>query len=121
MASVRITKAPPGEAPVSVRQAWVGLELPLLRDRPRLYITSGVLSGPRGFVQTLFHLLARRLTLHIGFVVSALPAIEVLEASRPVAARWWREHAPHLLRGRRYFVFPTECCELVEQRGTHGA
>jgi len=31
MASIRITSIPPGEAPVAVRSAWVGVELPLTR------------------------------------------------------------------------------------------
>jgi hypothetical protein len=29
MATIRITSIPPGEAPVGIREAWVGLELPL--------------------------------------------------------------------------------------------
>jgi hypothetical protein len=114
MESVRITSVPPGEAPTHIREAWVGLVLPLAREQPKRYITSGVLSGPRGFIQTLQHLLTSRLTLHSGFAVSTLPALELLERSRPAAARWWRENAPHLLQAGRHFVFPTECCEALE-------
>lgn len=44
----------------------------------------------------------------------ALPAIEVLEIAHPAAASSWRENAPHIVRARRFFIFPTECCERVE-------
>jgi len=113
MASIRITSTPPGEAPVSIREAWVGLELPLLRDKLLHYLGSGVLSGPRSLVETLVHLVTFRLTVHTGFVVPSLSAIEILEKSDPTAARWWRENAPHTARRGRHFLFSPECCERV--------
>jgi hypothetical protein len=113
MASIRITSIPPGEAPVSIREAWVGLELPLLRDKPLRYLGSGVLSGPRSFVATLIHLMTFRLKVYTAFVVPSLTAVEILEKSDPVAARWWRANAPHTVRRGRYFLFSPECCERV--------
>jgi hypothetical protein len=113
MASIRITSTPPGEAPVSIREAWVGLELPLLHDKPLRYLGSGVLSGPRTIVETLVRLVTFRLKLHTAFVVPSLTAIEVLEKANPPAARWWRENAPHTVRRGRHFLFPPECCECV--------
>ena len=114
MASIRITSVPPGEAPVTIREAWVGLELPVFRKRPGRYLGSGVLSGPRSIGESFVHLLTFRFALHRGFVVPTLPAIEVLERSHPAAARWWRENAPHAVGARRYFIFPAECCERAE-------
>ena len=114
MASIRITSVPPGEAPFAVREAWVGLELPLRGKAPRRYLGSGVLSGPRSTVQTLIHLFTFRLTVHTGFVVPSLAAIEILERTQPAAARWWRENAPHTVRPRRHFLFPPDCCERVQ-------
>jgi hypothetical protein len=113
MASIRITSTPQGEAPISIRDAWVGLELPLLRDKPLRYLGSGVLSGPRSFVATLVHLVTLRLTVHTGFVVPSLTAVEILEKSDPVAARWWRDNAPHMVRRGRNFLFSPECCERI--------
>jgi hypothetical protein len=26
----------------------------------------------------------------------------------------WRENVPHIVRARRFFIFPTECCERIE-------
>src|SRR4029450_1901344 len=114
MASIRITSIPPGEAPVAVRSAWVGVELPLKRKNPQRYLGSGVLSGPRSAIQTLIHLFTFRLKVHTGFVVPSLTAVEILERTQPTAARWWRENAPHTMRPRRYFLFPPECCERVQ-------
>jgi hypothetical protein len=114
MASIRITNVPPGEAPLAIRQAWVGLVLPLRRKRPGRYFASGVLSGPRSVRESLIYLLAFRYRIHSGYIVPTLLAIEVLERSNPAAARWWRENAPHAVRARRFLVFSTECCQPVE-------
>ena len=114
MASIRIKSTPPGEAPASVRDAWVGLVLPLLYERPRHFLGSGVLSGPRGNIATFIHLITFRLKVHVGFVVASLTAIEILENSNADAARWWRENVPHATRPRHRFLFAPECCERVE-------
>jgi hypothetical protein len=114
MASIRITSVPPGEAPAAIREAWVGLELPLYRKNPGRFLGSGVLSGPRSVGASLIRLLTFRSTLHHGYVVLSLAGIEVLERSNPTAARWWRENTPHLFHTRRYLIFPAECCKLVE-------
>lgn len=114
MASIRIINVPPGEAPLAIRQAWVGLELPLRRKRPGRYFAAGVLSGPRSVGETLKCLLGFRYRIHSGYVVPTLPAVELLERSNPAAARWWRDNAPHAVRAGRFLVFPTECCQRVE-------
>jgi hypothetical protein len=114
MASVRIVDTPPGEAPLEIRRAWVGLELPVLGNRPVRYLGSGVLTGPKSFTETLFHLITLRLVVQSGYVVPAERAIEILEAARPEAARWWREHAAHTIRAGRKFLFSPECCEFVK-------
>jgi hypothetical protein len=113
MASIRINNTPPGEAPVAIREAWVGLELPLLHDKPLRYLGSGALTGPRSLLQTLIHLVTLRLTLKTGFVVPSRSAIEILAKTNPAAARWWRENAPHTTRPGRRFLFAPECCERV--------
>jgi hypothetical protein len=46
---IRIIATPPGEAPLWVREKWIGLELPLVDgdSAAQEVFTSGVLSGPR--------------------------------------------------------------------------
>jgi len=112
----RITSVPPGEAPLWVREKWVGLSLPLAQRKAqaRSLFTSGVLSGPRGFFASIGALLAGKLQRRSGFVVETLAAIAVLAKSSPEAAAWWQENTPHLLRKTRYFVFPQDVGHVSE-------
>jgi hypothetical protein len=114
MPSIRITSVPPGEAPREIREAWVGLVLPLHRARAGTYFTSGVLSRPRGVLRILRHLFALRYNLQRGYVVSSLAAMAVLETANPAAARWWRDSAGYGEEARRYFLFAGDCCEQID-------
>lgn len=102
-----VTSVPPGEAPEWVRQKWVGLSLPLAqRDAtPKVFPTAGVLSGPRNVLTCLFAWLTGKLVRESGYMVESLAAIQVLEATHPEAAAWWKQNTPHLIRAHRYFVF----------------
>ena len=112
---VRITKVPPGEAPLWVRRAWVGLELPLaLRSRAAVSVgTHGVFSAPRGELARLLAAFTGRVDRQRGFVVDARIAVDLLEDIDPRAAAWWRKHAAHVLRRGRCFVFAEESGEVV--------
>ena len=110
-----MVSVPRGEAPLWVRQKWVGLELPLARPLtgPRTYFTSGVVSGPRSLWATLLRLVLGRLRRRAGFPVETTVAIAILERTAPDAAVWWRTNTPHLLKPRRYFVFEASACQRV--------
>src|SRR6266702_2282223 len=103
---LRITSVPPGEAPLWVREKWVGLSLPLAQRKAQ--------SGPRGFFASIAALLAGKLQRRSGFVVETQAAISVLAKSSPEAAAWWQENTPHLLRKTRYFVFPQDVGHVSE-------
>jgi hypothetical protein len=111
--SIRIVACPPGEAPLSVRLAWVGLELPLAANRStrRLVMTAGVVSAPRGFWQRIAHLFLGRYRVQAGYMVSARDAVGVLETKNPAAAAWLREHCAQLFDGNRELLFPTASCQ----------
>lgn len=114
MTTIRIIACPPGEAPQAVREAWIGLELPLppgRGNRRRAWRSSGVLTGPRLWWQQLIRLGTGRAERNDGYVVNALEAVNALALKSPDAAGWWREQCPHMLTGRRYFVFAAECCK----------
>ena len=104
---LRITSIPPGEAPLWVREKWVGLTLPLaqLKSPPLTLAVSGVLTGPKGFVSGVIAFLLGRYEKQSGYVVEAMSAIEVLAQSSPEAAAWWRTNVPHLIKPKRFFVF----------------
>ena len=91
----------------------MGLVLPLLYERPRHFLGSGVLSGPRSGFETLIHLVTFRLKVQVGFVVDSLAAVEILEKSNADAARWWRENVPRAMQPRHKFLFAPECCQRV--------
>jgi len=105
--SLRVTSTPPGEAPLWVREKWVGLVLPLAQRAasPVSIQVSGILSGPKGFMSSLVAFLLGRYERQSGYVVEVLPALEILGRGSPEAASWWRENASHLVKPKRFFVF----------------
>jgi hypothetical protein len=101
---IRIIATPPGEAPPEVRAAWVGCVLPLFGrtgDRRISGKVRGVLSR-------------KRAAPFEGYAVRVLDALRALGRWDPQAARWWREHAPHLMNRRQLFLFPEETCKLLD-------
>ena len=105
-----ITSVPDGEAPVWVRQKWVGLRLPLRTQSltPGVFRGVGVLTGPRTMLSAIISLLTRRGRKTEGYLVDVLEAVAVLEEVHPDAAAWWKTNAPHLVRPNRRFIFPKE-------------
>ncbi len=108
---IRIVACPPGEAPLSVRLAWVGLELPLTRQSKQLAMTSGVISSPRDWWRRLVGLVTGRYGVQTGYMVTARDAVDLLQTKDPTAAAWWRQHCAHMLDGKRQFLFPTASCQ----------
>jgi hypothetical protein len=111
---IRIIAVPPGEAPLWVREQWVGLELPIFGGPdPRTLTGYGVLSGPPPLSLEDFEAGRRgRLEVTTGYCVKAAVAIDVLEAVNAEAAAWWkgvleRPSAPPIL------MFDKACCEPV--------
>jgi hypothetical protein len=99
---VRIVSTPDGEAPLWVREAWVGLELPVANGQrgPCRQPAFGALSNDReGFLT--------------GFAVDGRRAVQLLAARSPEAADWWWRNAGHVASGGYQFVFPVEACDEV--------
>jgi hypothetical protein len=113
---IRIVRVPAGEAPFWVREKWVGLSMPLIRghESARTLHTAGVLSGPRGHWSRLWALVRGRLVRETGFLVEVEVAVAALAVKSPEAARWWREHTPHLFEPGRAFMFQRNSAELDE-------
>lgn len=107
---LQITSVPSGEAPLWVREQWVGLKLPLAQRKatPLTLLTSGVLSGPRNLLSCLLALLTGKLERQSGFLVESRVAVAILALKSPEAAAWWRENTPHQLKPGRQFVFLQE-------------
>jgi hypothetical protein len=114
---IRIVSVPPGEAPLWVREKWVGLELPLAYGDSggRRAITSGVLSGPRNRLIALWWALRGQLDCKSGYAVDANEAVRILEGTAPEAAAWWQQNVPRLQHRERKFLFAPAACEVVSK------
>ena len=112
---IRIVAVPPGEAPLWVREKWVGLDLPVARySGRRKFLTMGVLSLPRSMPAQWLAVFRGRVEPIAGYAVEALPAVDILAHAHPEAAAWWRENTPHLIAPKRYLVFHEEVCRIAD-------
>jgi hypothetical protein len=103
-----ITSTPAGEAPLWVREKWVGIVLPVAQPGPlaKTVRVSGVLTGPKGLCARLVALLRGKLRQRqTGYIVNTLTAFERLARHSPEALAWWRVNTPHLFAPGRLFVF----------------
>ena len=113
---IRIIATPPGEAPQQVREAWVGVRLPLpfLVTKSKAWRSAGVMTGPRTLVEKFSALWSGKLERKPGYAVRVMDAMTALEQVHPEAASWWRQNTPHLLRPGKCFVFAADVC--IEER-----
>jgi hypothetical protein len=112
--AIRIVAVPPGEAPLWVREKWVGLVLPLtLAATAQGYFGFGVVSGPHSWLGQVWRVLRGQAHRMQGYAVEGARAIDILQSSSPEAAAWWREHAPQHLGPRRFLVFHAHVCQIV--------
>jgi hypothetical protein len=113
---IRIIAIPAGEAPLWVREKWVGLELPLADSGSVVKVfTSGVLSGPRNRLLAIIWRLLGRLKVQTGYPVYVNEALSILKQTAPEAAIWWRENVPRLQKPKRKFLFASAVCQVIER------
>jgi hypothetical protein len=117
--NVRIVKRPAGEAPENIRDAWIGLLLPVDPHYPHLITcqVGGVLSIQKPFLADQSEEVDSPSVR--GYLVDALAAINLLEESSPSAAAWWRVNTPFLLQPGQVLHFDEECCEAEQPYIVH--
>ncbi len=96
MAKVEIIATPPGQAPDWVRDAWVGLSLPV-DPNPVGPRQIGVLGGK-----------AENLG---GYHVHTQEALKILAEKNEAAAQWWLDHLPIM---PPWLVFSKSVCKFTE-------
>ena len=97
MTRIKIIATPPGQAPLKVRQQWIGMILPVSENLPKDTVEMGVLGGkPENSG---------------GYPVETAVAIQELEKKSPEAANWWKSHVNPAWMPRLFFW--REVCELV--------
>jgi hypothetical protein len=99
---IRIISAPPGEASSSIREAWVGLELPLAKAKDQGKKLAGM------------EVLSWKQNCTTGYAVDGRVALERLAAHSPEAAAWWRENVPLVLDPGFQFIFHVESCQMLD-------
>lgn len=115
MAAIKIIATPSGEAPLHIREAWVGLVLPLVVPKPRLTKTSGgVLTGPKTYWGYLFRRLLGQGKIEVGYAVNVQASLMLLSRVNPSAAQWWHDNVPYMMTANRTFLFCVEACEETE-------
>lgn len=110
---IRITSVPPGDAPLWVREKWIGVELVSAPgDSPKTFPAASVLA-PSTFFASLWRLITGQSRRVTGYPVQVTSAIDALQKSCPEAAMWWRATTPQLISPSRYFVFDAAACQVV--------
>ena len=115
---IEIVSTPLGDAPLKVRQAWIGLILPLHETSfagPESIPGLSVFAASTG-VQSWFRWLFRRPypeTTFTGYIVPSAEAIRILGESAPAAADWWRRNVPAFLHPEATFLFDADCCRPI--------
>jgi hypothetical protein len=97
MAKVEITSTPPGQAPEWVRNAWIGLMLP-------------VDENPNGILQIGVH--GGRAQNKGGYSVPTEEALKILGQANDDAAQWWYDNLPVM---PSWLVFHRDVCRFVEE------
>lgn len=95
---MRITTTPSGQAPLAIREKWIGVEIPFLEIGMPEGSVHGVLNGEKVKPQN-------------GFTVDQETAISALRQKSPEAADWWNENGFPMFFGQ--FTFNVSCAEVI--------
>lgn len=95
---VKIIATPPGIAPKEIRDAWVGLVLPVVGREDGEMIAARKLQG--------------FLSDNVGYVVSGPKALEILREKSEWAWWWWVRHFSRLLT-EGVLAFEETVCQEV--------
>src|SRR5580704_17457412 len=98
MKYIRIISAPAGNAPLLIRNRWIGLKLPVSPRPDREHVRSTKMASE--YVGSG------------GYVVEAADALSVLHRSSPTCANWWRRNLPPSAGNQ--FVFASTICKPID-------
>jgi len=99
--NIKIIAIPNGEAPLWVRQQWVGLILPIAENLPSDAVEVGVLGRK-----------LENSTTTRGYPVETWIAVEKLKIKSVQAGIWWNTHVSKL--SIPWLTFPKEICLLTD-------
>lgn len=93
---MRITSAPNGQAPLHIREKWIGVEIP--------YIEIGTPNA----VGVVDHMPVKQ---YEAFTVNQTDALMALRKKSPEAADWWKDMGFPVPGA--YFTFNLKCAEVI--------
>ena len=100
MQCIKILGTPSGGAPKWVREAWIGLILPIDPHLPQSHMARDVLTKTPRQIR--------------GYNVDAVLAVEILSLRHPEAALWWRENTTLIQPGNHLVFSADDEIELVD-------
>ena len=116
MKYLRVKCVPNGEAPLWVREKWVGLDFPITitsQKSVNKHIT-GVLSKPKNVLSTIAGYLLNKYERKNVYLVNAQGAVSILNTASIEAANWWKENTPYLLKLNSSLCFEENEIEIVD-------
>lgn len=110
---IRIVARPFGDAPEYIRDAWIGLLLPVHPNYPHTVESRHVsLMRPiTPLVMWVYRFIAPRAR---GYIVATNAAMNILESAKPTAAEWFRTNTPHLFESEGGLLFDEACCAVED-------
>ena len=114
---IHVIAVPRGDAPDEIRQAWVGLTLPLAEGETgsRAFSSDRLCTSLRSRLWYLWLVLTWRKPPDFRvYIVDHNVAFETLSRASPFALNWWRENRPYLFEQKLKVAFYVEECELIE-------
>jgi len=111
-----VTKAPDGDSPQHIRDAWVGVQFRALQGAPTTMPTraAGSSSSQRGGFLNRGALKAE-ITERRGYPVKAREVLGLLALSDKQAAQWYIDNVPQMLDPDQIFMFDETCCRAIAQ------
>ena len=107
-----VVRRPIGDAPEWVKDAWIGVRLPVAKTQATSHAGFSVTKGPHTLIPRLWSILRKKSDYYSGYVVHAKTSVEILSETRPDAANWWRTNVHNCLQGFNCFLFDEESCEI---------
>ena len=104
-----VTKAPDGDSPQWVRDAWVGVQFKSLQGAPVTMPTRAANAQSKGFGRgAKSEIMERR-----GYSVGARDVLGLLALRSSEAAQWYIQNVPQMLDPDQVFMFDETCCRAI--------
>ena len=114
MDEIKIIETPEGPVPKHIRDAWVGLTLPIaVRGKRNVPTADHYPKNAWESIGLLFN--AQRKS---GYIVKSSTALDILKNAQPDAYDWWQQNNPRYLKTGQYFLFPENSCSYIQNENT---